>query len=72
VIGTLRVGCGAPALFAVHFQEEEFAATLITLGFITDGIDGPVARKLGVSSEFGASHDYFANYLCYIVAQKVS
>lgn len=70
-ITTLRVCCGAAALFSAHFGEARTAATLITLGSITDGIDGPVARRLGVTSEFGAMYDYFADYLCYVAAPAV-
>ncbi len=44
------------------------AASLITFGAITDGLDGITARKLRSATEFGALFDYFADYLCYIVA----
>jgi phosphatidylserine synthase len=63
-----RVVLGGAALFAAHFHNAHLAATLITFGSITDGIDGAVARKLGACSEFGAQFDYFADYLCYIVS----
>jgi phosphatidylserine synthase len=63
-----RVILGGGALYAGVFQRVDLAATLITLGAVTDGLDGPLARRLGVISEFGALFDYFADYLCYIVA----
>jgi phosphatidylserine synthase len=63
-----RVILGGGALYAGAFQRVDLAATLITLGAVTDGLDGPLARRLGVISEFGALFDYFADYLCYIVA----
>jgi CDP-diacylglycerol--serine O-phosphatidyltransferase len=44
------------------------SATLITMGAVTDGLDGPLARRLGAASPFGALFDYFADYVCYIVA----
>ena len=44
------------------------AATLISLGAVTDGLDGLAARRLRAVSAFGALFDYFADYLCYIVA----
>lgn len=44
------------------------AATLVTLGAVTDGLDGVVARRLRATSAFGALFDYFADYLCYIFA----
>ncbi len=42
------------------------AATFITLGAVTDGLDGWAARRLGVSSPFGALFDYFCDYLCFV------
>ena len=63
-----RIVLGGSALYAAAFHRPGLAATLITLGAVTDGLDGPLARRLGVSSEFGALFDYFADYLCYIVA----
>jgi CDP-diacylglycerol---serine O-phosphatidyltransferase len=68
VVTASRVVLGGAALFAAYFHNARLAATLIIYGSITDGIDGAVARKLGVCSEFGAMFDYFADYLCYIVA----
>lgn len=66
-----RILFGGSALFAAIFRKADLAATLITLGAVTDGLDGPLARMLGVISEFGALFDYFADYLCYIVAPSV-
>jgi CDP-diacylglycerol---serine O-phosphatidyltransferase len=63
-----RIALGGAALFAAYVHNGRLAATLITLGSITDGIDGAMARKLDVCSEFGALFDYFADYLCYVVA----
>ena len=63
-----RIVLGGSALYASAFRRPGLAATLITLGAVTDGLDGPLARRLGVSSEFGALFDYFADYLCYIVS----
>ncbi len=71
VITSLRILFGTAALFAAHLHSATLAATFITVGSITDGIDGPVARKLGVVSEFGAVVDYFADYLCYVAAPAV-
>jgi CDP-diacylglycerol---serine O-phosphatidyltransferase len=66
-----RILFGGSALFAAIFRRADLAATLITLGAVTDGLDGPLARMLGVTSDFGALFDYFADYLCYIVAPSV-
>lgn len=66
-----RILFAGSAIFASIFVETNLAATLITLGAVTDGLDGPIARKLGVTSEFGALFDYFSDYLCYIVAPSI-
>lgn len=66
-----RVALGGWALFAAVFRQPDLAARLITLGAVTDGLDGPLARRLGVSSDFGSLFDLFADYLCYIVAPVV-
>jgi len=48
--------------------QTHWAATWITYGALTDGLDGIVARKMSATSDFGALFDLFADYLCYIVA----
>ncbi len=63
-----RLVLGGAALIAAIEGDLQLAASLITLGAVTDGLDGPVARALGASSPFGALFDYFSDYLCYIVA----
>lgn len=63
-----RVVLGAVATIAALDGRVHLAAALITLGGVTDGLDGPVARRLGVSSAFGALFDCFTDYLCFIVA----
>ncbi len=66
-----RVILGAAALLAGVFARAHRAATLITFGAITDGLDGRLATKLDVRSDFGAAFDYFADYVCYVVAPAV-
>jgi len=56
------------ALSASIGGQPHLAASLITLGAVTDALDGIAARKLRTVSEFGGLFDYFADYLCYIVA----
>lgn len=63
-----RLALGAAALIAAVDGNLYLAATLISLGAVTDGLDGFAARRLGVTSPFGALFDYFADYLCYVVA----
>jgi phosphatidylserine synthase len=62
-----RILLGGVGLLAVIHRQAELAATTISLAPITDCLDGPLARKLKVSSDFGSLFDYFADYLCYIV-----
>ena len=63
-----RIVFGTAAIIATLKGQFYVAATLITLGSVTDGIDGFVSRRLGVSSSFGAVFDYFADYLCFVIA----
>jgi phosphatidylserine synthase len=67
VVTASRLVLGAGAIAAATDGQTWPAATLITLGAVTDGLDGAVARRLGTSSAFGALFDYFADYVCYIV-----
>ena len=64
----LRVVLGGIALFQSMNGEIHWAATWITYGALTDGLDGIAARRLNATSDFGAVFDLFADYLCYIVA----
>jgi CDP-diacylglycerol---serine O-phosphatidyltransferase len=68
ILTAARLVLGAGALAAAADGRLITAATLITLGTFTDGLDGPLARRLGVATPFGALFDYFADYVCYIVA----
>jgi phosphatidylserine synthase len=66
-----RLMLGTAALIAAIEGQVYVAATLVTLGAVTDGLDGFAARRLGVVSPFGALFDYFADYMCYVVAPCV-
>lgn len=63
-----RILLGAAALVAVSHGDLHLAATLITLGAVTDGLDGAAARWLGGGTLFGIWFDYFSDYVCYIAA----
>ena len=63
-----RVVLGTYALMAALDGHLYVAATLISLGAVTDGLDGLAARWLNAASSFGALFDYFADYLCYVIA----
>jgi CDP-diacylglycerol---serine O-phosphatidyltransferase len=64
----LRVVLGGAALFQAMRGQVHWAATWITYGALTDGLDGMMARRLKATSDFGAVFDLFADYVCYIVA----
>lgn len=63
-----RIAFGAAAAIAVSRGDAYLAATLVTLGAVTDGLDGAAARWLGGGTSFGIWFDYFSDYVCYIVA----
>ena len=63
-----RVAFGAAGILAATEGQLYRSATMITLGTVTDGIDGFMSRRLGVSSSFGAVFDYFADYTCFVIA----
>lgn len=66
-----RIALAAAAVLFAVVQQSSLAAKLIVLGTVTDILDGPVAAMLRARSEFGEIFDYFADYLCYIVAPVV-
>ncbi|MET0649521.1 MAG: CDP-alcohol phosphatidyltransferase family protein [Pyrinomonadaceae bacterium] len=63
-----RVVFGAAAVVTASDGRLYTAAALITLGAVTDVLDGLVARRLGVASAFGALFDTFTDYFCFVVA----
>jgi CDP-diacylglycerol--serine O-phosphatidyltransferase len=71
IVTASRVILGAAALVAAIFARGHLAATFVTFGAITDGLDGRLATTLDVRSDFGAAFDYYADYLCYVVAPAV-
>jgi CDP-diacylglycerol---serine O-phosphatidyltransferase len=70
VTGT-RTLLGAWALFLALDNELDRAALLLTAGVITDRLDGLVASRLHVASEFGYIFDCITDYLFYIVVPTV-
>ena len=63
-----RLVLGTAALAAAVEGRLDAAATLICLGAVTDGLDGMAARAFHAVSAFGALFDYFADYVCYVMA----
>ena len=68
VLTASRLVVGTAALIAAIDGRLYMAATLICLGAVTDGLDGFLARRFDAASAFGALFDYFADYVCYVVA----
>ena len=68
VLTAVRIVLAGSSLSAAITGQLYLAASLITYGAVTDGLDGIAARKLRGVTEFGGLFDYFADYLCYIVA----
>ena len=66
-----RIILASLALFAAILGRHGLAAKLIIYGVVSDILDGIVARRLNATTEFGALFDYYADYLCYIVAPAV-
>lgn len=71
ILTASRVVFGAAAIVAVEDGRFSLAATLITLGAVTDGLDGFLSRRLAVASPFGGLFDYFSDYMCFVVAPWV-
>ena len=58
-------------MFAICWAAQhqyDLAAKILVLGFMTDAVDGALARKLGVTSAFGLVFDRFADFLYYVVS----
>jgi CDP-diacylglycerol--serine O-phosphatidyltransferase len=70
-VTSLRIVFGAAALVAAEDGRLADAAMYITFGTVADGLDGLAARLLHATSGFGALFDYFADYLCSVVAPWV-
>lgn len=68
VLTALRIMLAAGAILFALARDSVPGAKFIALGTVTDILDGPIATKLHVTTDFGALFDYFADYLCYIVA----
>lgn len=66
-----RALLGAWAMFLAIQNDIERAAIVLILGLITDRLDGLVAKRLQVASEFGYMFDCFTDYLYYVVVPSV-
>jgi CDP-diacylglycerol---serine O-phosphatidyltransferase len=68
LVTILGLGAGLTALRFVYSEGFEVAAALIVLAALIDGLDGLLARRLNVASDFGAELDSLSDFLCFGVA----
>ena len=66
---TLLLGLGA--IEASRFGDPDLALRFILLAVLSDGIDGLLARRWGVSSNFGAQLDSLADLVAFGVAPGI-
>ncbi len=67
IITFLNITCGVIAIYLVAQHNFFFAAVLAWIAGILDIMDGKVARKYGLSTEFGIQLDSFADFLSFVV-----
>jgi CDP-diacylglycerol--serine O-phosphatidyltransferase len=71
ILTALRLIVSSMAVFAVILQHFELAAKLIIIGIVVDSFDGPLAKKLKVTSEFGSMFDYYGDYVGNVIAPAI-
>jgi CDP-diacylglycerol---serine O-phosphatidyltransferase len=62
-----NITCGMIAIYLVTQKEFAIAAVLAWMAGAFDIMDGKVARKYGLSTEFGVQLDSFADFLSFVV-----
>lgn len=67
-ITLFALGCGLGAIEASHVGNWHLALRLILLAFIADGVDGTVARRLGVAGALGGELDSLSDVVAFGVA----
>lgn len=67
IITFLNITCGVIAIYLVTQHNFFLAAVLAWCAGILDIMDGKVARKYGLSTEFGIQLDSFADFLSFVV-----
>ncbi|MGH8794450.1 MAG: CDP-alcohol phosphatidyltransferase family protein [Stackebrandtia sp.] len=67
----LSVVCGMSAIILALHGEVAFAAALLLGSIVMDALDGPVARRFGVASPFGAQMDSMADMCSFGIAAPV-
>lgn len=71
LITTGAMFCGFYAVLAAMDGRYSFAAALIFVAMILDGMDGRVARWTGTSSEFGVQYDSLSDLVSFGVAPSL-
>ena len=71
VVTALRLVFSSLAIVAAIRGGFDLAAKFIIFGIVTDSLDGPLARRLNVTTEFGALFDYYVDYACMVVAPSI-
>lgn len=66
VVTLVGVICGAVGVCLAVAGRLEWAVMLVLVGVVCDQIDGPIARKLDVVSDFGGNLDIFGDFLLYV------
>ena len=62
VVTALRLVFSSLAIVAAIRGGFDLAAKFIIFGIVTDSLDGPLARRLNVTTEFGALFDYYLDF----------
>jgi phosphatidylserine synthase len=65
-VTALRIVLAVIAMAFLVRQQFGLAMGILIYGLATDAVDGYLARRLGVTSQFGELFDYFSDYLYYI------
>ena len=68
LITLFALGCGLGAIEATRIGDWGLALRLILIAAITDGIDGPVARRLNGAGEMGKQLDSLSDVISFGVA----
>ena len=68
VFTAIRAALGMYLIFLVAQRQVETAAIIWLFGLGTDVLDGVLARRLGISSQFGNLFDFFADFVHHVLA----
>jgi CDP-diacylglycerol--serine O-phosphatidyltransferase len=71
IFTAVRLVVSGAALLATVQGDFLMAVRLVVAGAVVDSFDGPIAKKLGVTSDFGALFDYFGDYIGNVVVPSL-